>query len=239
MSPHQVFPLSGMNVAFRSAALPALYFPRMGSGSPYSRFDDIWCGLMLQRICAATGDLITVGEPWVRHDRASDVRENLRKEAPGAAVNQRYWRTVLGVAPRGRGPRRVRPLGRAGPGRPRRALPGGLGARPGRLDPAVRRGRSQSRARERRAPGTRARRPAAELRVGRPPARRAPVVTITGGSGFVGQLLRAGLSERGYSVRVFDRHRGPLVDLLTRRWFGLRPRALPLAHAIRRVQPGS
>jgi nucleoside-diphosphate-sugar epimerase len=37
-------------------------------------------------------------------------------------------------------------------------------------------------------------------------------------------------------VRVFDRHRGPLVDLLTRRWFGLRPRALPLAHAIRRVQ---
>jgi reversibly glycosylated polypeptide/UDP-arabinopyranose mutase len=103
MSPHQVFPLSGMNVAFRSTALPALYFPRMGSGSPYSRFDDIWCGLMLQRICAATGDLITVGEPWVRHDRASDVRENLRKEAPGAAVNQRYWRTVSGLPLEGEG----------------------------------------------------------------------------------------------------------------------------------------
>lgn len=41
-------------------------------------------------------------------------------------------------------------------------------------------------------------------------------VTITGGSGAVGQLLRPGLVRAGWEVRVFDRWRGPLVDVLRR-----------------------
>jgi nucleoside-diphosphate-sugar epimerase len=45
-------------------------------------------------------------------------------------------------------------------------------------------------------------------------------ITVTGGSGFVGQLLRRGLRERGYQVEVFDRMRGPLVNLLHRIWLG-------------------
>jgi nucleoside-diphosphate-sugar epimerase len=45
-------------------------------------------------------------------------------------------------------------------------------------------------------------------------------VTITGGSGFVGQLLRRGLLERGYRIDVFDRLRGPLVNTLRRQWLG-------------------
>jgi len=47
------------------------------------------------------------------------------------------------------------------------------------------------------------------------------IVTLTGGSGFVGQLLQAGLRERGYSVRVFDQFRGAPIDLLRRRYLGL------------------
>jgi nucleoside-diphosphate-sugar epimerase len=45
-------------------------------------------------------------------------------------------------------------------------------------------------------------------------------VTITGGSGFVGQLLRRGLRERGYTVDVFDRLRGPVMNGLRREWLG-------------------
>ena len=45
-------------------------------------------------------------------------------------------------------------------------------------------------------------------------------VTITGGSGFVGQLLRRGLGERGYEIDVFDRLRGRLVNALRREWLG-------------------
>lgn len=47
-----------------------------------------------------------------------------------------------------------------------------------------------------------------------------PIVTVTGGSGFVGQLIRPGLEAEGYDVRVFDRLRGPFVDALRRRHLG-------------------
>ena len=46
------------------------------------------------------------------------------------------------------------------------------------------------------------------------------IVTVTGGSGFVGQILRRGLRARGYEVRVFDRYRSPLVTFLNRRYLG-------------------
>jgi dTDP-4-dehydrorhamnose reductase len=46
----------------------------------------------------------------------------------------------------------------------------------------------------------------------------AKTVTITGGSGFVGQLLRRGLKKRGYQIRVFDKSRGLSVDLLRHKY---------------------
>src|SRR5437667_12215030 len=46
------------------------------------------------------------------------------------------------------------------------------------------------------------------------------IVTVTGGSGFVGQILRRGLRARGYEVRVFDRYRSLLVTFLNRRYLG-------------------
>lgn len=66
----------------------------------------------------------------------------------------------------------------------------------------------------------------------------AKVVTITGGSGFVGQLLRVGLAESGYDVRVFDRMRGGLVNLLRRRYLGTSQSSLGLkcAQQIRSLQ---
>jgi nucleoside-diphosphate-sugar epimerase len=45
-----------------------------------------------------------------------------------------------------------------------------------------------------------------------------PVVTITGGSGFVGRLLCRGLDAEGWRVQVYDPYRGPLVDLVRRRY---------------------
>jgi nucleoside-diphosphate-sugar epimerase len=39
-------------------------------------------------------------------------------------------------------------------------------------------------------------------------------VTITGGSGFLGRLLRRAFKEQGIEVDVFDLYRGPVVDKL-------------------------
>jgi nucleoside-diphosphate-sugar epimerase len=65
-----------------------------------------------------------------------------------------------------------------------------------------------------------------------------PTVTITGGSGFVGQFLRRGLREWGYWVDVFDRIRGPLVNALRREWLGANASngRIPSARSLRDLQ---
>jgi reversibly glycosylated polypeptide/UDP-arabinopyranose mutase len=98
MPADQYFPLSGMNVAFRRDVACLLYFPRMGAGSPYARFDDIWGGLVLQRVCRHLRYAIVCGRPFVEHRRASDPFTNLVKEAPGIAANERIWERIDAIA---------------------------------------------------------------------------------------------------------------------------------------------
>lgn len=98
MPPAQYFPLSGMNLAFRAEAACLMYFPPMGRGQPYRRFDDIWCGLAVQRICRHLGWAIVCGRPVIDHRRASDPFTNLAKEAPGIVANEHVWEAVDAVA---------------------------------------------------------------------------------------------------------------------------------------------
>ncbi len=98
LHPHQYSPICGMNLAFRSWALPLLYFPKMGEGTPYRRYDDIWCGVMLQRAAAHLGWAISAGDPAIHHTRASNVLVNLEKEAPGIRANEAFWR-IIDAAP--------------------------------------------------------------------------------------------------------------------------------------------
>jgi nucleoside-diphosphate-sugar epimerase len=63
-------------------------------------------------------------------------------------------------------------------------------------------------------------------------------ITITGGSGYVGQLLRRGLAQDGLRIDVFDQFRGALVDLVRRRYLGAgsSPPARAAARLIRTAQ---
>lgn len=97
VSPDQLFPMSGMNLAFRREIACLMYFAPMGRGRPYRRFDDIWCGLVVQRIARHLRYPIVCGHPFVDHRRASDPFVNLAKEAPGLGVNEHLWRTVAAV----------------------------------------------------------------------------------------------------------------------------------------------
>jgi hypothetical protein len=90
----QFFALSGMNLAFRREVACLMYFPPMGAGQTFARFDDIWCGLLAQRICRHLGYSITCGRPLIDHRRASDPFVNLVKEAPGIAFNEALWATI-------------------------------------------------------------------------------------------------------------------------------------------------
>jgi hypothetical protein len=94
--PHgQVVPVCEMNLFLKREAIPLFYFPKMGEGSPYRRFDDIWAGIIAKRLMDHLGYHLSVGEPFVRHMRASDPYVNVVKEAPGLALNESLWEPVL------------------------------------------------------------------------------------------------------------------------------------------------
>ena len=90
----QFFPLCGMNFSFHRDVAPLSYFPLMGEGSPYCRFDDIWFGIIFKKIIDHLGYHVSVGEPFVEHQRSSNVFVNLVKEAPGVAANEHFWETI-------------------------------------------------------------------------------------------------------------------------------------------------
>jgi len=90
----QYFPFCGMNFCFRREATPLMYFPLMGQDQPYSRFDDIWAGIVIKKILDHLGLFITVGRPIVNHEKASDPIKNLVKEAPGIEMNETFWEII-------------------------------------------------------------------------------------------------------------------------------------------------
>ncbi len=90
----QYFPMCEMNLMVARKALPLMYFPLQGQGQPYRRFDDIWCGIIAKKACDHLGWAVSVGEPFIRHVRASDPNSNLVKEAPGVEANETFWKKV-------------------------------------------------------------------------------------------------------------------------------------------------
>jgi reversibly glycosylated polypeptide/UDP-arabinopyranose mutase len=90
----QYVPVCGMNLYIRHEAIPLFYFPLMGEGQPYKRFDDIWAGIIAKKCMDALGWSLAVGEPFVKHQRASDPFANLIKEAPGIQTNETFWEII-------------------------------------------------------------------------------------------------------------------------------------------------
>lgn len=90
----QYFPLCGMNFAFQKKATPLCFFPLMGEGRPYRRFDDIWFGIIAKKICDHLGWHISVGEPHIHHSKASNKFKNLEREAPGIVANESFWNLI-------------------------------------------------------------------------------------------------------------------------------------------------
>src|SRR5258708_30207676 len=98
------FPMCGMNLAFRPAMIPALYFLLMGrhrdgSQLPYDRFGDIWAGVFAKKVADHLGFAVSSRAPSILHSRASNPEMNLQKETPGYPVNEVLWQTVEAVGP--------------------------------------------------------------------------------------------------------------------------------------------
>lgn len=94
--PHGEFiPVCGMNLCVHRDAAPLAYFPLQGEGQKYHRFDDIWMGLLLKTALDKIGWYLSVGEPFIRHERASDPVKCAEREASGrGAMNDTIWKMV-------------------------------------------------------------------------------------------------------------------------------------------------
>lgn len=91
----EFIPICGMNFCIHRDAVPLCWFPLMGEGQPYSRYDDIWMGLVLKRGFDLLGWKVSVGEPHVHHSRASDPVKCAERERSGkGAVNDSLWRAM-------------------------------------------------------------------------------------------------------------------------------------------------
>lgn len=88
------FPMCGMNLAFLPEMVPCMYFMLMGRNWEFDRFGDIWCGIFAKKICDHLGYGVSSGSPIVAHQRASNIWDNLRKEAPGLVLNESLWEAV-------------------------------------------------------------------------------------------------------------------------------------------------
>lgn len=91
----EFIPICGMNLCIHRDAVPLCWFPLMGEGQSYSRFDDIWAGLVLKRGFDILGWKVSVGEPHVHHSRASDPIVCAERESSGkGVVNDSLWKCV-------------------------------------------------------------------------------------------------------------------------------------------------
>jgi reversibly glycosylated polypeptide/UDP-arabinopyranose mutase len=86
-----LFPVCGMNLAFRREALPLAYWCPCKRLPGAERFDDIWMGIHMKRGLDAAGAALVTGFAECIHTRLSDTFANLRQEAVGIGLNERYW----------------------------------------------------------------------------------------------------------------------------------------------------
>jgi len=84
----QYFPLSGMNMAFRSSEWPWCQFINV------PRFDDIWQGFLWQKKAYAERKCFALTAATVRHSRQSNVWENLKQEAANLQRNETIWAEI-------------------------------------------------------------------------------------------------------------------------------------------------
>ncbi len=98
----KLFPLCGMNVAWKRDLTPIMYFLLMGQNDKgvyydYDRFGDVWCGIFMKKILDDLHMHAVSGQPVIHHERASNPFENLQKEAPGIKMNEQLWKDIYNL----------------------------------------------------------------------------------------------------------------------------------------------
>lgn len=87
-----------MNCAFKREVIPAMYQLLMGQDKdgkdwPYDRWGDIWSGHIAKKYVEdVLGGAVAINyAAHVKHERASNVYTNIKKELSGYPINENFW----------------------------------------------------------------------------------------------------------------------------------------------------
>lgn len=86
--------LCGMNLAWQRFLTPAMYFGLQGPRWPFDRYDDIWAGLFVKKVCDHINYAIASGSPAVEHRHNGNILTNFNKEATGVTANEKLWQAM-------------------------------------------------------------------------------------------------------------------------------------------------
>ena len=94
VAPRNYLTVSSMNLAFRREVIPAFYqLPMDDNAWGIGRFDDIWSGVFLKRVCDAQGKSMLSGRPLCQHNKGRrNVFKDLLSEAKALELNEHLWR---------------------------------------------------------------------------------------------------------------------------------------------------
>lgn len=99
----QFLVLSAMHFAFRRELAPAAYHLLMGEGSwgnwwNLHRFDDVWAGMFMKKVCDHLDAVMSYGGPLCEHRQVSNVFNNLVAEAEGMREHEKRWRDIVSLS---------------------------------------------------------------------------------------------------------------------------------------------
>jgi hypothetical protein len=85
-----------MNMAFRRDMVPALYrFKMLDNPWKIDRFDDIWSGLVVKKICDSIDYKIITGKPFCQHNKGPrSTFRDLLGESPGLEPNETLYKLI-------------------------------------------------------------------------------------------------------------------------------------------------
>ena len=94
-----LYPMCSMNVAFaRQRIGPAFMQGLMGDDQPWARYDDMFAGWASKVVADHLGMGVKSGQPYIRHNKASNPFTNLKKEYKGLWWQERIIRFFMNVS---------------------------------------------------------------------------------------------------------------------------------------------
>lgn len=90
----QYFPLASGNFCFHRDLIYPMWLPRMGGDTPFTRFDDMWAGVVVKKVCDHLDLRVNAGLPIVEHRSGVVTWPRVQQEVLGIQTHEWFWKFI-------------------------------------------------------------------------------------------------------------------------------------------------